>query len=123
MRALNVTRGTVVGEQICVADGLLSRMIGLLGKSSLAPGAGLLIRPSQGVHTIGMMFTIDLLFLDRNFRVTELRQSLRPFRMTGLNWRAQSVLELPVNSIELSRTAIGDQLVIEPAVFLPGNAA
>lgn len=111
----NSTRGTLLGERITVADSVLSRCIGLLGASSLPAGAGLLIHPSQGVHTIGMAFAIDVIFLDRNFRVLQVRRSLKPFRMTGLNFRAASVLELPVGSIQNSATEVGDQLVIEPA--------
>jgi uncharacterized membrane protein (UPF0127 family) len=115
IRVLNSTRGTVLGERIGVADGALSRFIGLLGKSSLSPGSGLLIYPSQGVHTIGMTFPIDVIFLDRDYRVLTIRESLKPFRMTNLNWRAVSVLELPALSIQSSLTQTNDQLVIEPS--------
>src|SRR5690242_2800558 len=100
----NVTRGTVLGGQIRVADTALSRFIGLLGTSSLDSGTGLLIHPSQGVHTVGMLYPIDVVFLDRQLRVVGLRRSLQPFRMTKLNFRASSVLELPVAAIEESCT-------------------
>ncbi|MGZ4874303.1 MAG: DUF192 domain-containing protein [Candidatus Angelobacter sp.] len=113
IRVLNSTRGTVLGDRIGVADRALSRFIGLLGTLSLSPGGGLLIYPSQGVHTIGMAFPIDVIFLDRNYRVVQLRECLKPFRMTALNWHAASVLELPVSSIQNSLTRIHDQLVID----------
>jgi uncharacterized membrane protein (UPF0127 family) len=109
----NSTRGTVVGDYVTVADTLVSRVVGLLGKSSLPQGAGLLIYPSQGVHTLGMKFAIDVVFLDRKLRVLDVRRSLKPFRMTSLNFSAASVLELPANAIEVSLTEIDDQLAIE----------
>ncbi|HLW52773.1 MAG TPA: DUF192 domain-containing protein [Candidatus Angelobacter sp.] len=109
----NSTRGTVVGDQVTIADTLLSRVVGLLGKTMLPQGAGLLIHPSQGVHTLGMKFPIDVIFLDRRLRVLEMRRALKPFRMTSLNFTAASVLELPVNAIENSLTEVDDQLAIE----------
>ena len=112
---LDSTRGSVVGEQIRVADGVWSRFWGLLGDSSLAPGAGLLLNPSQGVHTIGMLFGIDVVFLSDDLRVVGLRECLKPFRMTSLNWRSACVLELPLGTIRSCRIEMDDQFVIEPA--------
>lgn len=84
--------------------------MGLLGKRSLAPGSGLWIVPSNGVHTFGMLFAIDVVFLDHDHHVVGLRENLQPFWLTALNWRARSVLELPTATIRASRTQIGDHL-------------
>lgn len=113
VRVLNATRGTCVGESIEVADTSMRRFVGLLGKRSLPAGHGLLIQPSNGVHTLGMRFPIDVVFLDDCRRVLKLRENLRPFRMTSLDWRAESVLELPVSTIRATRMEVGDQLLIE----------
>jgi uncharacterized membrane protein (UPF0127 family) len=113
VRILNKTRGTVLGERIGVADSSLSRMVGLLGKSGLAPATGLLIMPSQAVHSIGMRFPIDVLFMDRNWRVIHIQPSMRPYRISGLHWRARCVLELPVGAIAETCTLVGDVLQIE----------
>ena len=115
MRVLNSTRGSVVGDKIRIADGAWNRFVGLLGAASLAPGAGLLLYPSQGVHTLGMLFAIDVVFLSHDFRVVGLRECLKPFRVTSLNWRSTSVLELPVGTIRSGRIEMDDQFVIEPA--------
>ena len=114
MRVLNSTRGSVVGDQVRIADGVWSRFIGLLADASLAPGHGLLLYPSQGVHTLGMRFAIDVVFLSENLQVVSLRERLKPFRMTSLVARSCSVLELPVGTIRDCRIEIGDQLVLEP---------
>jgi len=110
---LNATRKTVLGDRIRVAETSLSRMVGLLGQKSLEPGTGLLIFPSQAIHTVAMRFAIDVIFVDRDWRVVHLRPAMVPFRLTGIHWRARCVLELPVGVITQSSTAIGDQLSVD----------
>ncbi len=108
----NKTKETFLGYQVKVADSTLSRLIGLLGKRSLEPNGGLWIVPSYGVHTLGMLFTIDVVFVDRNSKVVALRELLTPFSITSLVFQAESVLELPPHTIFKSRTEVGDELVI-----------
>ena len=115
LRAMNRTRGTLVGEFIRVADSGLTRIVGLLGERTLPPGDGLLIVPSQGVHTLGMLFAIDVVVLDGEWNVMETRRELRPFRMTRVFWKAAAVLELPAGVVESSRTVKGDILEFDRA--------
>lgn len=110
LRVVNNTRGTLVGESIRVAETGLSRMVGLLGESHLPPGDGLLIVPSQGVHTMGMQFAIDVAFLDGQWNVIAIKRDLRPFRITRVIWKAAAVLELRSGSLESSNTSVGDSL-------------
>jgi hypothetical protein len=109
---LNTTRNTILGEQITVAGTSLRRLVGLLGKRRLEPGTGLLIIPSQAIHTVAMRFAIDVVFVDRNWRVIHLRHTMPPYRMTGLHWKARCVLELPSGVIAQTLTMVGDQLSI-----------
>lgn len=111
----NETKETFLGNRISIADTSLSRFIGLLGRRGLNPGEGLLIRPSNGVHTLGMRFAIDVLMLDRSGTVIDVHERLVPFRMTRINWRVSDVLELPTGTIATTRTAVGDRLSIEPS--------
>jgi len=108
----NESKGTLLGQFVAVADTTLRRIVGLLGRSRLEPGAGMLIVPSQSVHTIAMRFPIDVLFLDRKQRVVHVRPDLAPNRITGLHWKARSVLELPAGVIVETQTSVGDQLAI-----------
>jgi len=110
---LNTTKNTVLGDRIRIAETSLSRMIGLLGQRSLEPGTGLLIFPSQAIHTVAMRFAIDVIFVDRKWRVVHLRSAMVPYRLTGIHWRARCVLELPVGVIAQTSTGIGDQLAVE----------
>jgi uncharacterized membrane protein (UPF0127 family) len=108
VRAVNSSRGTVVGETIRVADSPLTGIVGLLGERDLTPGDGLLIIPCQGVHTLGMLFPIDIVVLDGDWNVIELRRDLRPFRITPVFWKAAAVLELRCGAVDASQTSVGD---------------
>lgn len=112
MAVFNSTKKTQLAARVQIADSALSRLIGLLGKRSLDRDSGLLIFPSNSIHTLGMRFAIDVVFLGRDFRVQDLCESVRPYRLTWPRWKAQSVLELPVHSIRNSRTEVGDQLLL-----------
>jgi len=109
----NKTKETFLAFRVKIADSIFSRLVGLLGKRSLQPDSGVWIVPANSVHTLGMMFSFDLVLIDKNFRVVGMRELLKPFRITRPNFRAESVLELPAHAIFKSRTEVGDQLVIE----------
>ena len=110
VRAVNASRGTVLGECVRVADTGLTRIVGLLGERRLSPGDGLLIVPCQGVHTLGMLFPIDVVVLDGQWNVLALRRRMKQFRMTRVFWRAAAVLELPSGTLDSTSTAVGDTL-------------
>jgi uncharacterized protein len=110
VRATNRTRNTVLGDSIRVADTGLTRVVGLLGERALAVGDGLLIVPSQGVHTLGMAFAIDVVILDHEWTTLAIWPNMRPFRMTRVFFKAAAVLELPVGTVVASRTEVGDVL-------------
>jgi hypothetical protein len=109
----NQTKETFLAFRVEVADSILSRLVGLLGKRSLKPDGGVWIVPANAIHTVGMLFTFDLVLIDKDFKVVATRELVRPFRVTRPIFRAESVLELPAHAIFKSRTEVGDQLVIE----------
>lgn len=113
----NKTRETFVATEAAVANDYFRRLIGLLGKTHhwAKPGRGLWIIPSRGVHTIGMLFPIDLIFLNKNKEVVHIEEHVRPFRISKVSLKASSVLELPTHTIYHSGTKVGDQLEIAPA--------
>jgi uncharacterized membrane protein (UPF0127 family) len=112
MFVFNKTKQTFLAYRARLADSVISRLVGLLGRRSLDGDGGLWIVPSSGIHTLGMLFTIDVVFLDKNQKVVDLSELVRPFSVTKLSWQAQSVLELPAHTIFRSQTEVGDQLVI-----------
>ena len=110
LRVENVSKNTTLGENIKIADSSLRRMVGLLGTPHLEPQSGLLILPTQAIHTFGMKYPIDVVFLDRGRRVVGMRSAVKPWRLTPIFWRAECVVELPAGVIEATRTEVGDQL-------------
>jgi uncharacterized membrane protein (UPF0127 family) len=112
----NKTRETFVATEALLADSYLTRLVGLLGKTRrwAQLGRGLWIVPSRGVHTIGMLFPIDLIFLGKDKEVVYVEEYVRPFRISKVLLKATSVLELPAHTIYRSGTKIGDQLEIAP---------
>src|SRR5215470_2426661 len=118
----NKSKETFLAFRVKVADSIFGRLIGLLGKRSLQPDSGVWICPANAIHTIGMLFSFDLVLIDKDFKVVGLREMVRPFRVTWPEGKAESVLELPAHTIFRSRTQIGDQLLIERYERKPSNA-
>ena len=112
VRIKNKTRGRVLAEHADIADTSLKRRTGLLKHSGLAPGEGLWIVPSEGVHTFGMNFTIDVAFLNRQRVVVKVRTHMSRGRISFC-LRAHSVIELPAGTLDESGTTMGDQLELE----------
>jgi uncharacterized protein len=112
----NKTRETFVATEAMLADSYLRRLVGLLGKTRrwAQLGRGLWIVPSRGVHTIGMLFPIDLIFLSKEKEVVHVEEHVRPFRISKVSLKATSVLELPPHTIYRSGTKVGDWLEIAP---------
>jgi uncharacterized protein len=109
----NQTKGTFLAFRVNVADSILGRLIGLLGRRSLKPDGGVWIVPANSIHTVGMLFSFDAVMIDKDFRVVSVTEMVKPFRVILPKRRAESVLELPAHAIFRSRTEVGDQLVIE----------
>jgi uncharacterized membrane protein (UPF0127 family) len=101
--------GRVVVDRCVVADSPVSRMRGLLGRSELRPGEGLLLRPASAIHTCFMRFPIDAVFLDGSLRVLEISDELRPWR-AAFRRGARAVLELPAGESIRRGLEVGDSL-------------
>lgn len=112
--AYNATRQAFINLGVAVADTPWARLRGLLGKVRLRSDEGLWVVPSRGIHTIGMLFPIDVVYLDAEFRVIHLIENLKPFRIAPIRFKAASVLELPARSIYGSGTELGDVLMVRP---------
>lgn len=87
-----------------------SRKQGLLGRDGLADGTGLVIAPSQGVHTFGMRFPLDIVCLARDGHVVKVRAAVQPGRIV-IAWSAFAILELPAGAAGRASLVRGDRLV------------
>lgn len=113
VRVTEVDRGLVLGDRVTVARTPHARLRGLLGRAALGPGEGLLLHPCNGVHTWGMRFSIDVLFLDAEGLVIRVEPSLPPGRMIPWVRRARQALELPAGAAQAAGLAAGARLRIE----------
>lgn len=117
--ARNVTRSTVLAGELEVAGSLWAKFKGLMGRPSLAPGAGLWLPESNGIHMMFMRFPIDAVFLGRDEAdsgriVLSVHPGLRAWTgLVPLIRGAHGVLELPAGTIEATATAVGDRVAIE----------
>ena len=102
--------GRVVCEHLLVAARPLRRMRGLLGRSGLNEGEGILLRPAGSIHTLFMRFAIDAVFLDRDLVIVGIEPSLGPWRTAGRRG-AKSVVELASGECVRRGVELGDRLV------------
>jgi len=120
--AFNLTKHVLIASDIEAADSCWRRMKGLIGRSAreFSVGQGLWIMPCKGIHTIGMSFPIDVVYLDETCHVLCLYHRLVPFRLAALKLKARSVLELAAGTLSDNGTTIGDKLEIRPSNY-PGD--
>jgi uncharacterized protein len=114
LRVKNITRNTQIATNVEIADSSKRRSRGLLGRKGLAAGEGLWIVPCEAVHTFGMQFSIDLVYLDREYRIRKIRRNVAPWRLSAC-LRAHSVIELAAGSVHENDAQPGD--IVEISSF------
>jgi uncharacterized membrane protein (UPF0127 family) len=112
---INLTKKTWLATKVRKADNFVTRLVGLLKRKTLGPEEALWLLPSKGIHTIGMKFPIDVIFLNGKNKVVSIIPAMAPQRVSWFRFTAYSVLELPDGTIRKSRTEIGDELEISLA--------
>jgi uncharacterized membrane protein (UPF0127 family) len=113
---VRVEGGAELGDDVRVASAFGSRLRGLLGVRSLAPGRGLLLVPCTSIHMFFMSIPLDVVFLDPDGRIIATYDNLKPWRMSRLHPEAFAVLELPAGTLAASGVMTGDRLGFFPAV-------
>ena len=116
LTAINVTREVRLTECARVADTFFTRLVGLLADRTLEYGDGLWIKPCNSIHSIGMHFVFDAIFLDKNLKVVHLMREMKPWRISKMVFSAHSVLELPAGLIAKTSTELGDQFEMREGV-------
>jgi uncharacterized membrane protein (UPF0127 family) len=104
----------VVCERCLVADRPWARMRGLLGRSELPRGEGILLRPAGSIHTFFMRFPIDAVFVDGDGKVVGVERELGPWR-TARRRGAKAVLELPAGEADARALSAGSTLAVAVA--------
>ena len=114
VRVLNARKGSVLGARVGVAETRWARLRGLLGRPEPRPGEGLLLVHCRGVHTYGLTYGLDVLFLNAWGRVVHAHRDLPPGTVTGWYRRVRYALEVPVGTLTATATEVGDPIVWVP---------
>jgi uncharacterized protein len=111
MPGILLVHDAVLVPRVTRAVSTLARMRGLLGRKGLPAGEGLLIERCGSIHTVGMRFAIDAIFLDRAWRVCRVARGIRPGRLCIWGgWRAQRCLEVAAGRLDTAPLAPGTPL-------------
>ena len=108
----------MLAERLEIAGSLWGKFMGLMGRGALAPGSGLFLPDSNGIHMMFMRFSIDAVFVGKPSAggerlVLSVHRGLRPWTgLVPLIRGAAGVLELPAGSIDASATVPGDTLTL-----------
>lgn len=98
--------------EISVADTFFSRLRGLLGTTSLPAHKGLLLRDCNSIHMLGMLYALDIVYLDKRGFIIKIIENLKPWQMSFC-WLAQDTLEVKSGTVSRLGWRIGDQLKLD----------
>ena len=110
MRIFDLDRQSSIVDDLEMADDVATRTRGLIGHQPLQPGQGMLIRPCRWIHMFGMTFPIDVLYVNRDWRVVAVTHGLLPNRIDRPVLRAQFVIEMKAGDIRRTGVQVGDHL-------------
>ncbi len=103
-----------VASSVEIAATRQTRRRGLLGRDSLDESSALLLAPCAAVHTAGMRFAIDVVFVDRQGYTVKVVRDLRPWRI-ALASGARAVIEMPAGTLRWGQVMPGDRLFLTPS--------
>ncbi|HLO12992.1 MAG TPA: DUF192 domain-containing protein [Pseudoneobacillus sp.] len=112
MKAVNLSNGAEIANEITKAHSFFKRLKGLMFSKSLPEGHGLHIQPCRSIHTFFMNYPIDILYLNKEFEIVGLQESFEPSKMGQVYKKGHSVLELPAGTLQKSGTKVGHKIKI-----------
>lgn len=95
------------------ADNFFDRLVGLIGRDHLESGRGLMIVPCNSVHMLFMRFSIDVVFIDKNFRIKKIALNLKPWFGFAFCFGAWAVIEMNVGDVDRLGLSVGQTLNVE----------
>lgn len=103
----------IIASNVIYTKNLFSRMRGLLGRKSLGPDTAMVIDPCSSIHTLGMRFAIDIVFLDSKNKITSIAKNIPSgrFWVSG-GWHVRRVIESEAGCLDLSSLRVGDTLTL-----------
>ena len=112
MRLYDLDQQRFIVDSLEIAEALGARTRGLLGHEPLSFGQGMLIRPCRWIHTFGMSFPIDVLYVNKRWRIVAVSENLRPGRIDRPVPQAWFVVEMAAGAMRQAGLQVGDHLEI-----------
>ena len=106
--------GKLIVNDCELANTMWLRMKGLLGRTHLPEDTALLIKPCNSIHTFFMKFPIDVAFLSKEQKILAVYNSLSPWRLSKIYWKADSVVEFSSGKLKSVGIRVGDILDLIP---------
>ena len=103
-----------VATTVEIAATRTTRRRGLLGRDALAAASAMVLAPCGAVHTAGMRFPIDVVFVDRQGYAVKVVRNLQPWRI-ALATSGRAVIEMPAGTLRWGQVLLGDRLYLAPA--------
>lgn len=116
---LRTATGRCIARHVHMACSFQSRCLGLLSRRDMRKEEGLLLVPGGSIHTLGMRFPIDVVFLNRQMRILALAEHVRPWRIRVAPRGTRRVLELAAGQIAAHRLAPGIYLIVDAKMARP----
>jgi uncharacterized protein len=110
MRLINQTKNIILAEDVLMARTPFRRIKGLLGRKVFLSGQAIILEPCNSVHTFFMCFPIDILFVDKNYKIIKILPKFNPNRISRIYWHSSRVIELPAGKLDITNTQAKDQL-------------
>ncbi len=110
MKLISDRTKNVLVQDLKVADKPWSRIQGLLFKPMLSPEQGLALIPCNSIHSLGMRYSMDVIYLDKKNKVLKCTHDFRPNSLGPLVWKAKTVIEMPAGKLRGLDVQVGDQL-------------
>lgn len=108
MKCINIKTGQVIAGDLEMKDTFLGRLIGLLGKRGLKTGQGIVLKPCYQIHTFFMSFSIDVVFISKDFKVLKVMKDVKPWHLSPIVLKSLYTLELAAGCIKT--LAEGDEI-------------
>lgn len=115
-KLIHAPSGIVVATHVRHARGFIAQGVGLLGRRDLRSGEGLWLEGSGYVHTLGMRFTLDILFLDKNLEAVGWDSQVSPNRLMIGYKGAKSAIEMAAGALDrVPALAARDLWLLQPS--------
>lgn len=111
MQLLNKTKNQMIATHVEIADSFMKRLVGLLSKKHLDKQHCMWFGDCRSIHTLGMRFSLDVIFVDKKMVVKKILYNVKPgCFMTNPVWTARSAFEFAAGSLDSHNIQPGDQL-------------